>query len=101
MKADKNKFRNSKEWKEFRLKLRVEQQIDPVTGSKLTKMASCHHLDLDAEHYDQLIDDHFVMLNSKTHETVHFLYNNDYDKMTLRLNNLKKLLDKMWQINNK
>lgn len=98
---NKSIFRRSKKWKTFRDSLKVGQRKDPVTGSPLTKMANCHHMDLNPKHYDDVSNpEHFIMLNGKTHDTVHFLYSNDYDKMMDKLERLKELLVKMWNINN-
>lgn len=30
-------FRRSKQWKDFRTKLKKKQKVDPITGSPLTK----------------------------------------------------------------
>lgn len=72
---DKTKFRASKKWRDFRDRIRHVQEKDPVTGAKLSRMSNLHHKDLNEEHYEDLSDEsHFVFLNKKTHETVHFLY---------------------------
>lgn len=102
---DKKKVRSTKEWKEFRKKIILEQKVDPITGSKLTKMANCHHLDMSAENYQNLIRDNFIALNPKSHDLIHFLFNikdkngnRDYKNAIKRLT---AVLDKMNQINEK
>ena len=72
----KQKFRQSKVWKELRHQKNVEQAgKDPITKKKLYKMANLHHLDQRAENYENISDtDRFVMVNSQTHDNLHWLY---------------------------
>lgn len=67
-------FRKTQEWKDFRKVLREEQRIDPVTQSRLTPTANCHHKDQRIENYSNLDSKRFIMLNKKTHTVIHFLY---------------------------
>ena len=98
--SKKTKFRATKEWKEFRKALKEEQKIDPITLSKLYKSCNCHHMDLNAEHYTDISNkEHFVILNSTSHDMVHWLYRY-YIKDPDVLNRLKNILDKMKEINN-
>ena len=95
----KAKFRASKEWKEFR-KIIFDKQNgkDIITGKKLYKGYNCHHLNMDADNYDKLIEENFIAVNKNTHETLHFLfryYKNDKDI----LNRIKQILDKMIELN--
>ena len=99
----KDKVRKSKEWKEFRKMIIQEQKIDIITGSKLTKMANCHHLDMSEENYQNLIRDNFIALNPKSHDLIHFLFNikdrkgnRDYRNAIERI---LEVLDKMNAIN--
>ena len=70
----KRNFRNSKAWKNFRHEKNVEQKgLDPITGCKLTKTANVHHKILDEDKYKDISDkDNFIMINSSTHDTVHW-----------------------------
>lgn len=96
---EKTIFRRSKKWKDFRKQLKDKQKNDPITGSKLTLRSNCHHKDLDSERYDDLSDEsHFVMLNQKTHDTIHFIYN-IYRKDPEVLQRIKELLDQMVELN--
>lgn len=70
----KSKVRRSKEWKEFRKRLISEQKIDPITKKKLTTGCNCHHLDLNVNHYSDLKEEKFVILNRQTHEVVHYFF---------------------------
>lgn len=99
----KQKFRASKKWKDFRDTVRHEQQNDPVTGSKLTRMAQLHHKDLNEEHYEDLSNrSHFVFLNVKTHETVHFLFSKVHPRQwRKRVLALIQILKDMEKINSK
>lgn len=92
----KSKFRSTKEWKEFRKMIILEQKVDLITGSKLTKMANCHHMDLNEENYQNLIRDNFIALNPKSHDLIHFLYKPDW---RIRLDKIKEILIAMESIN--
>lgn len=70
----KSKLRRSREWKEFRKNLITKQQIDPITKKKLTAGCNCHHLDLNVNHYSDLKEENFVILNRQSHEIIHFLF---------------------------
>lgn len=70
----KSKLRRSKEWKEFRKKLIEKQKTDPITGKKLTTGCNCHHCDLNVNHYSDLKEEKFVILNRQSHEIIHFLF---------------------------
>ncbi len=95
----KAKFRRSKEWKTFRIKIAEKQDNkDIITGKPLRKCYNCHHLDMSAENYDQLTEENFIAVNKTTHETIHALfryYKNDKDI----LNRIKQVLDKMVELN--
>ena len=69
-------FLQTKKWKELRHKMNVLQKgMDPITKKKLLK-GCCHHLDLRKSNYENIEDEsRFVLLNKKTHECIHFLYN--------------------------
>ena len=70
----KSKVRRSKEWKNFRKRLISEQKIDPITKKKLTTGCTLHHLDLNVNHYSDLKEENFVMLNRQSHEIIHALF---------------------------
>ena len=95
----KSKFRQTKEWKNFRKRIFDKQDgKDIITGKKLYKGFNCHHLDVAVENYDQLIEENFIALNKQTHEALHFLfryYQNDKDI----LEKFKEVLDKMVELN--
>lgn len=73
-KVIKEKVRRSKEWKEFRKKMIANQKIDPITGKKLTSGCNCHHLDLNSNHYSDLKEENFVVLNRQSHELIHVIF---------------------------
>lgn len=95
----KAKFRQTKEWKTFRIKIAEKQdKKDIITGKPLRKGYNCHHLSMDAETYDKLIEENFIAVNKTTHETIHAIfryYKNDKDI----LNRIKQVLDKMVELN--
>lgn len=95
----KSKFRQSKEWKEFRKRIFDKQDgKDIITGKKLYRGYNVHHLDISAENYDKLIEENFVALNKQTHEALHFLFRY-YQKDTAILDKLKTVLDRMNELN--
>ena len=95
----KAKFRQSKEWKEFRKRMFEKQDgKDIITGKKLYKGFNCHHLDMSAENYDKLIEENFIAVNKTTHETIHALFRY-YQKDPTVLDRLKTFLEKMNELN--
>ena len=95
----KAKFRRTKEWKTFRIKIAEKQDNkDIITGKPLRKCYNCHHLDMSAENYDQLTEENFIALNKQTHETLHFLFRY-YQKDPTVLDRLKTFLEKMNELN--
>lgn len=95
----KAKFRQTKDWKEFRKRIFDKQNgKDIITGKKLYKGYNVHHLDMSEANYDKLIEENFIAVNKNTHEALHFLfryYKNDKDI----LNRIKQVLEKMNELN--
>lgn len=93
-------IRLSDDWWFMRQRLMEEQKIDPVTQSKLTIRANCHHLDQRDENYNKLIDKRFIMLNPRTHKFIHFIYPayKKYGEQVLVA--LRDILDKMIEYSN-
>ena len=100
---EKQKFRASKKWRDFRDKKRKEQKVDPITGAKLSRLANLHHLDLNEEHYEDLSDEsHFVFLNQAMHKTVHALFLKSKPReWRKRVLALIKILKQMERINDR
>lgn len=95
----KSKFRQTKEWKEFRKRIFDKQDgKDIITGKKLYRGYNVHHFDMSAENYDKLIEENFVALNKQTHEALHFLFRY-YQKDPAILDRLKTVLDRMNELN--
>lgn len=94
----KQKFRQSKAWKDFRKKMMNIQKVDQITLKKLLKGFHLHHLDMSAENYKDLNPNNFACLNKSLHEVVHTLYRY-YRKDRDVLKRLKKILDKMIELN--
>lgn len=95
----KSKFRASKEWKTFRVKIAEKQDNkDIITGKPLRKGYNVHHLDMSADNYDKLIEENFVAVNKQTHEALHFLFRY-YQKDPTILDRLKTILDRMNELN--
>lgn len=69
-------FRRTKEWKDFRKKMKEKQNgIDLITGTKLTKTANLHHRYFaTSENYSDLSnEDNFIFINKQTHDAVHWI----------------------------
>ena len=94
----KRNFRATKKWKEFRQEIRKTRKTDELTGSRLVKQFELHHLDLNEEHYQDLTPDHFSALNPKSHEVLHFCYEQQMKDPDF-LPRLTELIKKMAQIN--
>ena len=95
----KAKFRQTKEWKEFRKRIFDKQDgKDAITGKKLYKGYNVHHCDMSEANYDKLIEENFVALNKQTHEVLHFLFRY-YQKDNTILDRLKTVLDRMNELN--
>lgn len=99
VKKAKAKFRATKEWKQFRdLMFKEFDGKDAITGRPLRKGWQLHHLDLDPDNYRILNPNHFIPLNKKTHDVVHFLFRYDIFKV---IKALSKVLILMHEINEK
>lgn len=48
--------------------------VDYFTGNKLTKRFNLHHMDLNSEHYTNLIRENFIPLNPQSHDALHWFY---------------------------
>lgn len=95
----KSEVRNSKEWKELRNAIKKVQKFDPITEKPIRKGANLHHLCLDAEQYDNLEPERFVLMNKNSHDLLHGVYGNgrirkNWRKIVLNLIKLCKLMDK-------
>lgn len=99
---ERQRFRNTKQWKEFRRKLIEKQKKDAITGNPLTITANCHHCLLDYERYTELNDENFVMLNKESHDVTHFFFLKSKPReWRKRVLNLIKILKKMEKLNSK
>lgn len=95
----KAKFRQTKEWKEFRKKIFEKQNgLDIITGKKLYKGWNLHHLDMSVENYDKLDEDNFIAVNKTTHSIIHDLFRY-YKNDKAVLSRLEQILDKMAELN--
>ena len=94
----KEKFRKSKEWKEFRGRMaKLFNHRDYITGRKLVKGFNVHHLrtEQDAENYcDISNEEEFIPLNSYCHKMLHYLFI-FYQKDKTIMNRIREILDKM------
>lgn len=96
----KQKFRASKEWKQFRDKIRHEQVNDPITGARLTRLANLHHLCLDETKYTDLSnEDNFVFLNPFSHKVVHFIFGKHGKDWRKRIEKLIEICERMEALN--
>ena len=97
----KEKFRKSKEWKEFRSHMAsVFGHRDYITGKKLTKGFNLHHLKTEqtGETYcDISNEEEFIPLNSYCHKLLHYLFTY-YRKDPTIMDRLVEVLDKMCKL---
>lgn len=70
----KGDFRKTPRWKAWRRYLIEKQKTDPITGSKLTRSANCHHMDMREENYENLDESRFIIMNCKSHSLLHFVF---------------------------
>lgn len=108
----KQAFRKTQVWRDFRRKFYVKEQkklkngktkdipnVDPITLKPLSRTFNLHHMDLDPHHYASLKEDNFKPVNTQSHEVLHWLYGY-YRKDPAILDRLKILLDEMCKLNN-
>ena len=97
----KEKFRKSREWKEFRSKMAaLFDHRDYITGRRLVKGFNVHHLktEQDSENYcDISNEENFIPLNSYCHKLLHYLFPY-YMKDKKVISRLVEILDKMVQL---
>lgn len=97
---DKTKFRATVKWKKFRLKIAsVNNKLDYITKKKLIKGYTLHHLDLNEENYQNLIDENFIPLNKNTHKFIHWLYLY-YKNDKLIIERINDVMEKMLKLEN-
>lgn len=98
--AEREKFRKTSTWKNFKHKCRLRTSKDFITKEPLDYNWNLHHLDLNVQRYDNLDDmNRFMPLNKKTHELIHELYKL-YKKDHKVLDRIKSTLDKMEEYTN-
>ena len=97
----KEKFRKSKEWKDFRSHMAILfNHRDYITGRKLIKGFNVHHLktEQEAETYCDISNESdFIPLNSYCHKMLHYLFI-FYKKDPTIMDRLKEILDKMCEL---
>lgn len=98
---EKSKFRDSSNWKKFRIKLRDKSGgIDEITGLPLSKGSTVHHLDMRDEFYKDLSnEDNFVILNKRTHIFLHWIYL-IYKQNPEVFDNFRNICEKMKSLEN-
>lgn len=97
----KEKFRKSKEWKDFRSHMAVlADHRDYITGRRLIKGFNLHHLKTDqtSESYCDISNEsEFIPLNSYCHKMLHYLFT-FYRKDNTVIDRLVEVLDKMCEL---
>lgn len=97
----KEKFRKSREWKDFRARMAVlfEHQ-DYITKKRLIKGFNVHHLRTElseSDYCDISHEDEFIPLNSQCHKLVHYIFTY-YQKDKTIIDRLVEVLDKMEEL---
>lgn len=99
----KEKFRKSREWKEFRSKMaNLFNHRDYITGKRLVKGFNVHHLktELTEESYCDISNEsEFMPLNSWCHKMLHYIFPH-YVKDPTVIDRLVEVLDKMKELSN-
>lgn len=97
----KTKFRKTARWKNFRKELKKKQKVDPITGSRLTTSAQCHHLCLKLEEYEVIGEDRQIMCNNLSHDIIHFFFGDENKRhdWRKRVENLVSILERMEALN--
>ena len=97
----KEKFRKSKEWKDFRSQMaKLFNHKDYITGRRLVKGFNVHHMrtEQDEDAYcDISKQEEFIPLNSYTHKMLHYLFV-FYQKDKTIMDRMKEILDKMCEL---
>lgn len=100
----KEKFRKSKEWKDFRSKMAIQfNHRDYITGKRLIKGFNLHHLKTEqtSESYcDISHENEFIPLNSYCHKLLHYLFTY-YQKDKDIIKRLVEVLDTMCDLSPK
>ena len=95
----KAEFRKSLKWKRFKKSMKRERKVDYITNYPLRAGWNLHHLDLNEKHYtDTSNRQHFMPLNRKTHDLLHFFYNYYKNDRSILIR-LQYVLDAMIEIN--
>ena len=97
----KEDVRKTKAWLELKCYCHHRQDgKDAITGSKLTKAANLHHMDLHEDNYGNFDSDNFVLLNTYSHKFLHFAAQQCHriGKEEF-LKRLSMLIDKMEELN--
>jgi len=96
---NRDSFRKSKTWENFRKVKFADSSKDYITHKKLKANYPLHHLDLNPDNYQDLSNiSHFENLNRESHSWVHEIYKY-YRKDPKVLDRLKEVLDRMVEIN--
>lgn len=109
---EKSWFRTTHTWVDFRKTFEVDtykelkngkkkpiKAVDYLTGNPLKKGYQLHHMDLNSQHYTDLIREHFIPLNPQSHDTLHWAYTQMCKDKDF-INHFVDLLNKMYEINN-
>lgn len=110
-KEEKNWFRNTHVWKDYRKTFEFDgvkkfkngkekpiRALDPVTKNPLAKRFNLHHMDLNPKHYTHLVRENFLAVNSETHDTIHWLYT-QYCKDPKSLDRIIAIIKTMYELN--
>lgn len=95
---EKAKFRQTKEWKDFREDFKLSN-VDRLTEEPLKTSYILHHADLNPDNYKNLDKSHFMGFNSTyEHKLVHYVYEK-YIRDPHFINRLETLIKEMVEIN--
>ena len=97
---DRNEFRKSRIWQDFRNSKAEEQGFrDFITGKELEENWNLHHCDLNHDRYfDLSCRENFVCLNKEQHTLIHKFFLEDWETMNLD-EKTRQVLTRMKELN--
>lgn len=91
---EKEKFRRTSLWKNFRKSMKRLNKVDFITNKPLLTGFQVHHLDESLVNYKKLAPSRFVTLNRNSHSFIHWIERYDWEIVLLRIASIMFKMDK-------